>query len=323
MIIDQSHRIWALTTGIATLVAALAYFLTFHTDIGPTPLHESIGGSLLGLFFGTVSFLIFVFAALLGWRRKHPSWRVGRMQFWMKGHIWLTFLTVPLILLHSGFRFGGFQTSLLMGIYIIVMLSGVYGLILQHVLPRYMKDRLPDEVVFEQIPFLRAQIVTRAQAIQKSLAEACSPPPPAAPAPAPVEQPPSAAAATPAESAAAETSPTPTVAPEPEPLSPPAVLLQGTNETVLPYLQLDRGDGHSLGDHQSADDFFFGLRVQTVANWHPQLDELKDLCEERRKLDLQTKLQHWLHGWILAHAPFSFILLILTLWHIGVALFAY
>jgi hypothetical protein len=317
MIIDQSHRIWAITTGVATLVAALAYFLTFHTDIGPTPLHESIGGSLLGLFFGTVSFLIFVFAALLGWRRKHPSWRIGRMQFWMKGHIWLTFLTVPLILLHSGFRFGGFQTSLLMWIYIIVMLSGVYGLILQHVLPRFMKDRLPDEVVFEQIPFLRSQIVNRAQAIQKSLTEACSPPPP------PAEQAAPPPAAAPGEAVTTETSAATPVAPEPEPISPPTVLLQGTDETVLPYLQLDRGDEHPLGDHQSADDFFFSLRVQTVANWHSQLDELKDLCEERRKLDLQTKLQHWLHGWILAHAPFSFILLILTLWHIGVALFAY
>lgn len=318
MIIDQTHRIWAVATGAITVVGGLAYFATYHTDLAATPLHESIGGSPLGLVFGIASFLIFVLAALLGWRRKHPSWRIGRMQFWMKGHIWLTFLTVPLILFHSGFRFGGFQTSLLMWVYIIVMLSGIYGLILQHFLPRFMKDRLPDEVVFEQIPFLRQQIVARAQALQKSLAEACQPPEPTpAPAPAPAAESEAAAAASAPQSEIENRKseiPTP---------APPTILLRGTEESLLPYLGLDRGDNHLLGDNQSAEDFFFSLRVQTEAQWHPVLDELKGLCEERRKLDLQTKLQHWLHGWILAHAPFSFALLLLTLWHIGIALFAY
>ncbi|MDX6765179.1 MAG: hypothetical protein SFU85_00145 [Candidatus Methylacidiphilales bacterium] len=311
MIIDRSHRIWAVTTGIATFLAGLAYYLTFYSGLIPGSLHESFGGSLLGLFFGMVSFLIFLFAALLGWRRKHPSWRIGRMQFWMKGHIWLTFLTVPLILFHCGFRFGGFQTSLLMGIYLAVMLSGVYGLLLQHVLPRMMIDRLPDEVVFEQIPFLRGQIVSRAQAIEKSLAEACHPP-----APAETVQEPDPNADSAATSATATPEPAQTG-------TPPDILLRGTRESILPYLELDRGDRHALGNVQSTEDFFIQLRVQTHAHWHPQLEELKDLCVERRKLDLQTKLQHWLHGWILAHAPFSFILIILTVWHIGVALFAY
>jgi hypothetical protein len=30
---------------------------------------------------------------------------------------------------------------------------------------------------------------------------------------------------------------------------------------------------------------------------------------------LQTKLHHWLHGWLLIHVPFSFALLVFTFWH--------
>ena len=28
------------------------------------------------------------------------------------------------------------------------------------------------------------------------------------------------------------------------------------------------------------------------------------------------KLHHWLHGWLLLHVPFSFALLVMTVWHI-------
>ena len=41
--------------------------------------------------------------------------------------------------------------------------------------------------------------------------------------------------------------------------------------------------------------------------------------DERRRPDLQTKLQHWLHGWLLIHVPISLLLTILTLWHAIIA----
>ncbi|MBA2585658.1 MAG: hypothetical protein H0U99_04155, partial [Chthoniobacterales bacterium] len=46
-------------------------------------------------------------------------------------------------------------------------------------------------------------------------------------------------------------------------------------------------------------------------------------CDERRMLDLQARLQHWLHGWLFVHVPISFLLLIMTFWHAWVTLFRY
>ena len=43
-------------------------------------------------------------------------------------------------------------------------------------------------------------------------------------------------------------------------------------------------------------------------------------CDERRMLDLQMRLHHWLHGWLFIHVPFSFLLLMLTIWHAYVTL---
>src|SRR5712671_5832046 len=100
--------------------------------------HRSVGGTPLGLAFGTIALAIFIFAALLGVRKKVVLWRIGTVQRWLRAHIWLTLLTVPLVILHSGFRFGGPMTTLLLVLYIIVMVSGIYGLALQHQMPRIM-----------------------------------------------------------------------------------------------------------------------------------------------------------------------------------------
>ena len=101
--------------------------------------------------------------------KKIPLWRVGTMQRWLRAHIWLTFLTIPLIILHSGFRLGGPMTTLLMVLYAIVMGSGIYGLVLQHLMPRLMKERLPAETVFEQIPHIRSQLCVAAEKMRDSL----------------------------------------------------------------------------------------------------------------------------------------------------------
>src|SRR5438477_6559625 len=83
---------------------------------------------------------------------KIVLWRIGTVQSWLRAHIWLTLLTIPLVVLHSGFRLGGPMTTLIIILYIIVMVSGIYGLVLQHYVPAVMMERLPAESVYEQIP---------------------------------------------------------------------------------------------------------------------------------------------------------------------------
>jgi len=286
---------------LATMAAVWIYFGNFHPERLPATFrvpssllqnpsdHRSIGGTPLGLVLGTISLGIFVFAALLGVRKKLPFLPVGNVQRWLRGHIWLTLLTIPLILLHSGFRLGGPMTTTLMVLYAIVMVSGIYGLILQHKLPTMMKESLPAEIVFEQIPNVRAQLCAAAEKLQRSLKQQA-------------------------------TSGSAAVAID---VSQEEVLAGFIEQRLLPYLRARRGEKYRLGHTREADEIFRHLKLRVDEMYRPHVDEMRHWCEERRLTDTQLRMQYWLHGWLFVHVPLSFLLLLMTVWHAFVTLFRY
>jgi len=404
-IFNRAHAPWFIFVLLATALAAWLYIGNFAPQNLPAGLrlpdslvqkpsdHRSVGGTPLGLIFGAISLSIFVFAALLGVRKKVVLWRIGNLQRWLRAHIWLTLLTIPLVILHSGFRLGGPMTTLLVVVYVIVMVSGIYGLALQHQLPRIMKERLPAETVYEQIPHIRAQLFVAATKMRDSL----KPNPPAktdagAPAPSPTKAvtagstpmasttadlstptarakttvgstitaatvstpatesalPQSTAAATTAKplettsagvadrpsskSIASPAMPQPTaaatakLAAAPAPAHDPeseAALVEFLEQQILPYLSARRGDRFHLGDSRYSEDLFRLVKLRVAEAYRARVEEIQAWCDERRMLDLQIKLQHWLHGWLFVHAPISFLLIMLTAWHAYVTLFYY
>ncbi|MEO5720233.1 MAG: hypothetical protein ABIR71_02035 [Chthoniobacterales bacterium] len=318
-----AHLPWAIFVLAVAAGATLLYCAHFHPQSVPPnlrffgekpPGHAIVGGTPLGLVFGTIAFAIFIFAALLGMRKRMPRLFPGHVQTWLRAHIWLTFLTVPLILLHGGFQLGSPMTTLLMTLYATVMVSGIYGLILQHKLPAWMKESLPAEAVYEQIPNIRAQLVAAAKKSRESLA------------PNGVE-----AATAPSFPEARNEKAGPAVTAV---LAPPGIeittdpasqkmLVEFMERELLPYLEARRGDRFRLGHRGEAGQTFQMLKVRVAPSFRPRVEEMRNWCEERRRLDLQVKLQHWLHGWLFVHAPLSFLLLLLTAWHAFVTLFRY
>src|SRR5258708_5582217 len=123
----------------------------------------SMGGTALGLTYGATGFAFMIFAALLGARKKVPVWRVGRAQTWMRGHLWLGLLSLPILVLHSGFRFGHGLTAVLMTLLIIVVASGLFGAALQHYMPRVMTREVTMETIYEEIGHVRAQLLEEAE----------------------------------------------------------------------------------------------------------------------------------------------------------------
>ena len=157
MRIDHTHRKWLAASLIIFGLATAVYIpYAVHSPSGPS------GGSAIGLTFGIVGSAFMVFSGLLAGRKKVPVWRLGRAQTWMRGHLWLGLLSLPIIFFHAGFRFGGPLTSVLMVLVIIVVASGIFGAILQHYVPNIMTAQVPSETIFEQIDHVRAQFVSDA-----------------------------------------------------------------------------------------------------------------------------------------------------------------
>jgi hypothetical protein len=165
MRIDRAHRPWLVGTVTAFLAMTMAYIVyALRTPGGPR------GGTIVGLTFGVAGYAVMLFEGLLGVRKKVPIWRLGRAQTWMRGHLWLGVLTLPLILFHAGFAFRGPLTAILMALLVIVVASGLLGAILQHYLPRTITKRVPMETIYEEIPHVRAQLRDEAEQLVTTLA---------------------------------------------------------------------------------------------------------------------------------------------------------
>src|SRR5438874_9225579 len=178
-IVNRADVAWFLFVLGATVVPAWLYIgnfkpsrlpegLALPTALTQAPSTHHEGGTPVGLTLGSIAFAIFLFAALLGVRKKLLRLRIGSVQAWMRAHIWLTLLTIPLVILHSGFRLGGPMTILLLVLYVIVMVSGIYGLMLQHEIPRLMQERVPVETIYEQIPHVRVKLREAAEQLRRS-----------------------------------------------------------------------------------------------------------------------------------------------------------
>lgn len=304
MLIDRTHRRWFIGS-LAGLVIASAIYVPYalRSAAGPR------GSSAIGLMYGSVGFAFMLFAGLLGLRKKFPIWRIGRAQTWMRGHLWLGFLSFPVILMHGGFHFGGTLTRVLMWLFIFVYASGILGTVLQHFVPRLHTSRLPMETIYEQIDHVRQQLVGEATKIVEETCAALE------------GDVGSASEQQRALAAAAGANWDVTVA------TSLAVDEQASGELrrllhdeIEPFLSHSGTHKFRIRKGAVAHALFQQLRVLLPANLHSNIDDLENVCEEKRQLDAQRRLHKILHGWLLVHIPLSYALLLLGAWHAVAAL---
>lgn len=144
-----AHARWAMLAAGLT-AGAVGWYAVEATSTRTLP----GGGTRVGLILGAVGAAIILFEMLL-WPRKRllrsrtRPW--GRTQTWMKAHIWLGLACVPVAALHAGFRLGGPLPAALMLAFALVIVSGVWGLVLQHVIPRRLLDVVTEEVPAAEI----------------------------------------------------------------------------------------------------------------------------------------------------------------------------
>jgi hypothetical protein len=288
--IDRTHGSWLVASLVILGVSLLLY--GFYRVPSAT---RSMGGTAMGLAFGVVGFAFMVFAALLGARKRVPVYRFGRAQTWMRGHLWLGLLSLPIILFHSGFRFGHGLTAWLMTLLIVVVVSGVFGAALQHYMPRLMTRDVTMETIYEEIGHVRVQLLEEAEEL--------------------IEQTSGSDGKVAAEGSGTD-SPAPVVAVVVE-TSP---LRNFYKQELKPFLEKPSARGSALSDAAQARSAFAQLRTLTPASLHTAIADLENICEEERQLTLQSQLHMWLHGWLLLHIPLSLALILLGAIHAVMAL---
>jgi hypothetical protein len=324
MQLDKTQRGWALGS-LGIFAAALVIYLLYAWNGSPGPR----GGSAIGLLFGVVGFGFMIFAAALGARKRVPTWRLGRAKAWMKGHLWLGLLALPMILFHGGFHFGGTLTRVLMWLLIVTVASGVYGAVLQNSIPKKMTVDIPLETIYDEISHVRTLLRDEAD---RSIERLCGDLGLQKEAAGEVQRAggftalrPIAASAAPLRtSAAVSAGASAAVAPAPE-----ILLLSETESTPLrkfyleemrPFLEQSKSRGQRLADAARTSSVFRGLQTLLPAVARGTLDDLEDICGEARQLLRQESLHRWLHGWLLLHIPLSLALILLGAVHAVMAL---
>jgi hypothetical protein len=309
--IDRTQRGWAIASLIMVVVFTAVYLAyAARASEGPR------GGSALGLAFGVIGFGFMIFAALLGARKRVPVWRIGRAQAWMRGHLWLGLVSLPVILFHGGFHFGGTLTRVLMWLLIITVVSGVLGAALQHYLPRVMTTDVKLETIYDEIGNVRTLLLEEADRGVESI---CGPLGVGKSSSEEVlragglsARSMSASSTGGAVAAAAET----VVLSEEE----RAPLRKFYLSEMRPFLEQPKQRGSRLGDADKARGAFSGLRTLMPQSTQGTLQDLEDICDEARQLVRQEQLHHLLHGWLLVHIPLSLALILLGAAHAVMAL---
>jgi len=321
---DRTQRGWAIVSLAILVISTVAYAVyAFESPQGPR------GGSAVGLSFGVIGFGFMIFAALLGARKRVPTWRIGRAQAWMRGHLWLGFLALPMIFFHGGFHFGGTLARVLMWLMMITVFSGVFGATLQHYIPPAMTSDVPLETIYDEIGRVRGLLREEADRAMESLcgnlgltkhsneegqrAGGFTALRTIAASAVPLRT----SAAVSAGASAAVAAATEIILLSEEESAP---IRRFYVSEMRPFLERPKQRGQRLADAAKASSAFAGLRTLLPAAAHVTLADLEEICDEARQLTRQERLHHWLHGWLLLHIPLSLALILLGTIHAVMAL---
>lgn len=285
MLLDRRQTPWSIAT-VAVGVAAVGFYvwLDRRTPGGLT------GGSTAGLWYGVAGSALMIYAGLLSAHRLFPAWWwLGMRKTWLRGHLWLGSLSVVLIACHAHGELGGGLEIALWLVLAGIILTGVYGLVLQQVLPGMLARRFPDEAPYGQIPHLCRQMRDEADELVEEIAPA--------------------SAVKAGDEGAARFA---------------TEMRTFHTEQLRPFLAAPAPRRSTLLSELRSETYFSALRRRlgsrggdAAAN---ALDRLEELARDRRRLAEQEHMYRWLHAWLMLHVPLSAALLVLGVVHAVVAL---
>lgn len=130
-------------TVIGAVVLLLSYFYYAGRMI-------PFGGTAWGLVYGWMGLISILVLMLLGIRKRWYSSRLGTLEGWTSAHVYLGLLALLIIPLHAGFHFGWNVHTFAYVLLVIVVLSGVLGIVIYLRIPIILTGHesgmLPDRI---------------------------------------------------------------------------------------------------------------------------------------------------------------------------------
>jgi hypothetical protein len=151
---------WLKVSLVLCLVAILGYAFA---DVEPRP----NGGTWYGYTLGTIGAGLIVWLSLLGVRKRAMTAGHWSLKAWTSAHVYLGLSLIVIATLHTGFEFGWNVHTLAYVLMILVIASGVYGIVVYAMLPQALSDNRRETT--------KSQMVEALKAIDRQLEAAAQP----------------------------------------------------------------------------------------------------------------------------------------------------
>lgn len=151
----------------SSLAAVVVYLLA---DIRPQP----NGGSWYGYATGTIGAGLIVWLALLGIRKRAITPGSWSLKAWTSAHVYLGLALLVIATLHTGFRFGWNVHTLAYALMLLVIASGVYGVVVYTILPTALsanREEMTQGQMIEAIAAIDRQLRDAAQPLPRAEAD--------------------------------------------------------------------------------------------------------------------------------------------------------
>ena len=158
---------WLKRALVLSLIAVLAYALA---DVQPRP----NGGNWLGYTLGTIGALLIVWLSLLGVRKRNMTRGAWSLKAWTSAHVYLGLALIVVATLHTGFQFGWNVHTLAYALMILVIASGVFGIVVYATLPAALssnREEMTQPQMLEALAAVDRQLESAAQPLERRWAE--------------------------------------------------------------------------------------------------------------------------------------------------------
>lgn len=158
---------WAKLASLFAIVAIAVY--AWH-DPDPRP----NGGTWYGYVLGTIGALLILWLTALGMRKRVMTRGAWSLKAWTSAHVYLGLSLIVIGTLHAGFQFGWNVHTLAYALMMLVILSGLFGIVVYATLPRLLsqnRGELTETQMLENLRSLDRQLHDAAQPLPPAQAE--------------------------------------------------------------------------------------------------------------------------------------------------------